>query len=312
MGQYPHLLAGMAKILENFKDSPYLSGMASVALATGIAKDCLNGRYFDVQQDLEDVITQAAALKDSRDLYKLQVAFLGGLPNDALLDIHKGVTSNISLYDTDDPSEDRVISQRSPDGQFFFGSGPATVVIEVAYSQDEKLLSKAAREYIYYSLGEIKAVLCFSLNKFEGSTVPVWKPRYYPEQGSDQLVMKTEQVVLDYQNSSIKIPYSKLYHFLIEVEQLLETSRGPRPKHGVKRRCMSPDSDESMTEKDKRLWRVKDRAKKDRQIAEDGEYEGSHDGEERLPKRRPRECRKSAIVELDSNDAVLSKFMGLD
>jgi hypothetical protein len=89
MGQYSHLLAGMAKTLENFKDSPYLSGMASVALATGIAKDCLNGRYFDVQQDLEDVITQARALKDHRDLYKLQVAFLGGLRND-------GGTENIS------------------------------------------------------------------------------------------------------------------------------------------------------------------------------------------------------------------------
>jgi hypothetical protein len=82
MGQYPHIQEGMARMLENFKDSPYLSGMVSVALATGIAKDCLNGRYFDVEQDLEHVITQAAALKANPDLYRLQVAFLGGLPND--------------------------------------------------------------------------------------------------------------------------------------------------------------------------------------------------------------------------------------
>ncbi|KAI1046027.1 hypothetical protein LB505_010804 [Fusarium chuoi] len=82
MGQYPHVLKIMAQVLEGFKDSPYLSGMVSVALATGIAKDCLNGRYFDVQQDLDHVITQAQALKSNPDLYMLQVGFLGGLPND--------------------------------------------------------------------------------------------------------------------------------------------------------------------------------------------------------------------------------------
>ncbi|KAF4342272.1 Dehydrogenase reductase SDR family member 7B [Fusarium beomiforme] len=89
MGQYSTLLKEMAKVLENFKDSPYLSGMVSVALATGIAKDCLNGRYFDVQQDLEDVIAQASALKAHSDLYRMQVAFLGGLPNN-------GGTENIA------------------------------------------------------------------------------------------------------------------------------------------------------------------------------------------------------------------------
>ncbi|EXL91416.1 hypothetical protein FOIG_15453 [Fusarium odoratissimum NRRL 54006] len=81
MGAYSHLVKGMAQVLENFKDSPYLSGMVSVALATGIAKDCLNGRYFDVQQDLGDVLAQASALRDHSDLYKMQVAFLGDLPN---------------------------------------------------------------------------------------------------------------------------------------------------------------------------------------------------------------------------------------
>ncbi|EXK26951.1 hypothetical protein FOMG_16560 [Fusarium oxysporum f. sp. melonis 26406] len=44
MGEYSHLVKGMAQVLENFKDSPYLSGMVSVALATGIAKVCLNGK----------------------------------------------------------------------------------------------------------------------------------------------------------------------------------------------------------------------------------------------------------------------------
>ncbi|KAM5513626.1 3-oxoacyl-(acyl-carrier-protein) reductase [Fusarium oxysporum f. sp. phaseoli] len=89
MGEYSHLVKGLAQVLENFKDSPYLSGMVSVALATGIAKDCLNGKYFDVQQDLGDVIAQASALRDHSDLYKMQVAFLGDLPNN-------GGTENIA------------------------------------------------------------------------------------------------------------------------------------------------------------------------------------------------------------------------
>ncbi|WKT43768.1 Short-chain dehydrogenase/reductase SDR [Fusarium oxysporum f. sp. vasinfectum] len=89
MGEYSQLVKGLAQVLENFKDSPYLSGMVSVALATGIAKDCLNGKYFDVQQDLGDVIAQASALRDHSDLYKMQVAFLGDLPNN-------GGTENIA------------------------------------------------------------------------------------------------------------------------------------------------------------------------------------------------------------------------
>jgi hypothetical protein len=68
--------------LKNFKDSPYLSGMASVALATGIAKKALKGKYFDVQQDLEDVITQASAIRADPELYTLNTKFLGNLDND--------------------------------------------------------------------------------------------------------------------------------------------------------------------------------------------------------------------------------------
>lgn len=68
--------------LKTFKDSPHLSGMVSVALATGIAKEALKGKYFDVQQDLEDVITQASAIRADPELYTLNTKFLGGLEND--------------------------------------------------------------------------------------------------------------------------------------------------------------------------------------------------------------------------------------
>ena len=67
-----------------YDDSPYLNGMVCVALATGIARHVLRGRYIDVGQDLEDILAQAQALKDNPDLYMLHTTFLGGLPNAGL------------------------------------------------------------------------------------------------------------------------------------------------------------------------------------------------------------------------------------
>ena len=64
-----------------YNDSPYLNGMVCVALATGVGKAALRGRYFDVGQDLEDVLAQAAALKADPDLYGLHTSFLGELGN---------------------------------------------------------------------------------------------------------------------------------------------------------------------------------------------------------------------------------------
>lgn len=56
--------------------------MVSVALATGLAKDALRGKYFDVGQDLEEVLAQASAIRENPDLYSLHTTFLGGLSND--------------------------------------------------------------------------------------------------------------------------------------------------------------------------------------------------------------------------------------
>ncbi|KAK4201710.1 hypothetical protein QBC40DRAFT_347636 [Triangularia verruculosa] len=67
--------------LDIYDDSPYLNGMVCVALATGVGKEVLRGKYFDVGQDLEDVFTQGEALKQDPDLYGLHTSFLGGLKN---------------------------------------------------------------------------------------------------------------------------------------------------------------------------------------------------------------------------------------
>lgn len=76
----------MAPVFKNwldiYIDSPYLNGMVCVALATGVAKEWLRGKYFDVNQDLEDVVLQSAAVKANPLLYSLHTSFVGGLPND--------------------------------------------------------------------------------------------------------------------------------------------------------------------------------------------------------------------------------------
>ena len=55
--------------------------MTCVALATGLAKHVLRGKYVDVGQDLEDILAQAEAIKRDENLYSLHTTFLGGLGN---------------------------------------------------------------------------------------------------------------------------------------------------------------------------------------------------------------------------------------
>lgn len=70
-----------AKALEIYNDSSYLNGMVCVALATGVGREVLRGRYVDVGQDLEDVLAQGEALKADPELNVLYTKFLGGLSN---------------------------------------------------------------------------------------------------------------------------------------------------------------------------------------------------------------------------------------
>ncbi|KAK3904701.1 hypothetical protein C8A05DRAFT_42264 [Staphylotrichum tortipilum] len=77
----PQAQTFFANTLDVYNDSPYLNGMVCVALATGVGKTALRGRYFDVGQDLEDVLAQEAALRADPDLYGLHTSFLGELGN---------------------------------------------------------------------------------------------------------------------------------------------------------------------------------------------------------------------------------------
>lgn len=64
-----------------YEDSPYLNGMTCVALASGVAKHVLRGKYVDVCQDLGDILAQSEAIKADEELYTLHTSFLGGLGN---------------------------------------------------------------------------------------------------------------------------------------------------------------------------------------------------------------------------------------
>ncbi|KAK2685627.1 hypothetical protein QWA68_015427 [Fusarium oxysporum] len=77
--EFPEVTSRFAEWKKKFTGSPHLVGMSCVALATGIAKDALKGRYYDVEQDLEDVIDQAPLLKADSLLHTLHISMLGSM-----------------------------------------------------------------------------------------------------------------------------------------------------------------------------------------------------------------------------------------
>ncbi|RBR10362.1 hypothetical protein FVER53590_12478 [Fusarium verticillioides] len=79
LGEFPQIMGRFEEWMKRFTGSPHLAGMSCVALATGIAKDVLRGRYYDVEQDLEDIIAQAALLKEAPLLHRLNISMLGAL-----------------------------------------------------------------------------------------------------------------------------------------------------------------------------------------------------------------------------------------
>ncbi|KAK6822659.1 pap2 superfamily protein [Apiospora arundinis] len=79
---HPDRAAKLAQRLDAYNDSPYLNGMTCVALATGLARRVLRGRYIDVGQDLEDLLALAGdAIKADPELYTLHTRYLGAVPD---------------------------------------------------------------------------------------------------------------------------------------------------------------------------------------------------------------------------------------
>jgi hypothetical protein len=78
---YPNLVAARKAWLPNFKTSRFLCGATCVYIASGKAK-VLKGRYFDCEQDIEQVVSAGPSEIIDKDLYHMKIDFLGGLPND--------------------------------------------------------------------------------------------------------------------------------------------------------------------------------------------------------------------------------------
>lgn len=103
-------------------------------------------------------------------------------------------------FDSDDEIEiDKPYIQRQPDEQFQHEKAEYPgVVYEIACSQDNRSLRKAAWTYIQYSNANIKAVVGFELGygKNKEARISMWQPRYLNE-GEEGLEVLDVEAVID-------------------------------------------------------------------------------------------------------------------
>lgn len=77
--KYPDTAAAWAKFHNLFKVQPDVCGQTCAFLAAGRGK-MLKGRYFDCEQNIQEVID--AGEPGLQGCYEMKVDFAGGLPND--------------------------------------------------------------------------------------------------------------------------------------------------------------------------------------------------------------------------------------
>jgi hypothetical protein len=78
---YPKMFEARAAWIPMFKTSRFLCGATCVYIASGKSR-VLKGRYFDCEQDIEQVVSAGPSEIIAKDLYSMKIDFLGGLPND--------------------------------------------------------------------------------------------------------------------------------------------------------------------------------------------------------------------------------------
>ncbi|KAK7592292.1 hypothetical protein V3481_006913 [Fusarium oxysporum f. sp. vasinfectum] len=119
--------------------------------------------------------------------------------------IKGGGSSRIYLEDKEKQNKVLKCLRRQPDGQFGHKEAEFPgVVIEVSYSQDGKQLSKIAKQYIHYTDGNIKAVICLDINYGNTqSTVSLWKPQFNPDPESDD----PDSFILDFEQTVQAKPF---------------------------------------------------------------------------------------------------------
>jgi NAD(P)-dependent dehydrogenase (short-subunit alcohol dehydrogenase family) len=77
--RFPHMGPIWDKFHSMFRADPALPGQVCAFLAAGKGK-ALRGKYFDCEQNIEQVLSQGR--EGLQGLYDLKVDFMGGLPND--------------------------------------------------------------------------------------------------------------------------------------------------------------------------------------------------------------------------------------
>ncbi|GKU09815.1 hypothetical protein FLAG1_11997 [Fusarium langsethiae] len=216
--------------------------------------------------------------------------------------------------DSDEHEADKARTEirRQPDAQFEVeGAALPGVVIEVSRTQDGRQMPKIAKEYIHHSDGLIKVVICIDINSGKESTISVWKPRFIPEEESDQVTMDIEQAVKskpfrtaegntvnndsslilhlhefapdelshDYPNLPLSIPYHKICEFLNKAERLHERreSQSARDKRSaqrarVKKRKLSSSSGDGLDTEDEEKFAAKEKSTVDKDEKKDGDY----------------------------------------
>ncbi|KAF5702240.1 hypothetical protein FGLOB1_9715 [Fusarium globosum] len=127
--------------------------------------------------------TFAASLSSAITQKLLGIGHENGRVHDLISQIKSNGSSRIFLsYKAQQDGGDIIVKQlrRQPDGQFGHKKAALpSVVFEVSYSQDGKKLTKLAKQYIYHTDGNIKAVICIDINYGnDQSTISLWKPTF--------------------------------------------------------------------------------------------------------------------------------------
>ncbi|RYC82209.1 hypothetical protein BFJ63_vAg14917 [Fusarium oxysporum f. sp. narcissi] len=127
--------------------------------------------------------TFSASLSSAITQKLLRIEHENGRVHDFISQIRSNASSRILLsYSVQQDDGGIIVKQlrRQPDGQF--GHKKAALpglVFEVSYSQDGKKLPSLAKQYIYHTDGNIKAVICIDINYGnDQSTISLWKPTF--------------------------------------------------------------------------------------------------------------------------------------
>ncbi|KAK0704258.1 hypothetical protein B0T21DRAFT_377859 [Apiosordaria backusii] len=96
-------------------------------------------------------------------------------------------------------AKDNTPLRREPDAQFQNRNAVYPgLVVEISYSQDRKNLDKMAWQYIQGSNGNIKAVIGIDIGYgAKASTVSLWRPCYYREEGDELETLDVRREVKD-------------------------------------------------------------------------------------------------------------------